>query len=750
MAEHAGPVESAVVRSVSGEGGLDLRRYMELSPDLFCVASVEGVFLWLNAAWERMLGWSAEELLSRPCVDFVHPDDVEATARRMSGLAEGLPVFGFENRYRHRDGGWRWLQWSAMPDGAVVVACARDVTRRREALEAAEERLRLLRLSEELAQVGVWRVEVESGRVAWSPGVYRIHGMDPRAPQPSVEEALSFYGEEDRVWVERHLRDAVAEGRDFRFERGLVRADGGERRVECIGRCRVDASGRVEALEGAFRDVTLARRRERDLAEQVERAQRFSARLRAVTALTTAAFGSLEELHAAHLEAGCEVLGMEVGLVGGIDEDRLTVLSLRGAAAELALGDVLPLADTPWREVAERGVFSAGAGDSAPAAGPLARHRAALAAPLRVEGTVVGLIAFLGREPRAGELEDGDREFLELLAASIGRETERDGRVREQRRVLEDLERSRETFEGAFQSAGIGMAIVGLDGRWLQVNPALCDILGRSESDLLATDFQSLTHPEDLDSDVELLRETLAGRRDTYQLEKRYYHRSGRVVHTLLTVALVRGAYRQPLYFVSQVQDVTREHAAREQVARQARELEDMNRRLRELSETDELTGLANRRALERRLREELERSVRHGTPVAVVLGDVDRFKGFNDDFGHAAGDAALRRLGGLLRAAVRGCDLVGRWGGEEFLAVLPETDGPGAAALAERLREAVARADWELRPVTVSFGVASLRPPAGAEAVAPCRRRLLEAADRALYDAKAAGRDAVRSAPAS
>jgi two-component system cell cycle response regulator len=170
------------------------------------------------------------------------------------------------------------------------------------------------------------------------------------------------------------------------------------------------------------------------------------------------------------------------------------------------------------------------------------------------------------------------------------------------------------------------------------------------------------------------------------------------------------------------------------------------NARLEHLATTDPLTALLNRRALSERLTAEMERALRYGSTVALLLLDLDHFKHVNDTHGHLVGDAVLRGVAGLLADEVRACDLVGRYGGEEFLVVLPETDDEGAAAIAERVRERVAghefrgRDDGRALRLTASIGVAAF-PAARVEGV----EDLFARADAALYRAKADGRDRVR-----
>jgi len=138
--------------------------------------------------------------------------------------------------------------------------------------------------------------------------------------------------------------------------------------------------------------------------------------------------------------------------------------------------------------------------------------------------------------------------------------------VTERRRVAEALRASEERFTSAFEHAAIGMGLVGLDGRWLKVNRALCDLVGYSEAALLKRTFQDITHPEDLESDLESLRRLTAGEIASYQMEKRYFHLRGHTVRVLLNVSLVRDEAGQPLYFVSQIQDITERKRAEEEL----------------------------------------------------------------------------------------------------------------------------------------------------------------------------------------
>lgn len=144
----------------------------------------------------------------------------------------------------------------------------------------------------------------------------------------------------------------------------------------------------------------------------------------------------------------------------------------------------------------------------------------------------------------------------------------------------EKLKLSEERFRLAFQNAAIGMAIVSLEGKWLRINRSLFKILGYRPSELLSLTFQDITHPEDLDKDIHLFNEILEGIRDSYQMEKRYFHKNGHIVWVILTVSIVKDSNSKPLHFISQLTDITKLKAAEEEIKSVMDVTNDQNRRL--------------------------------------------------------------------------------------------------------------------------------------------------------------------------
>lgn len=272
-------------------------------------------------------------------------------------------------------------------------------------------------------------------------------------------------------------------------------------------------------------------------------------------------------------------------------------------------------------------------------------------------------------------------------------------------------------FDLALAHSPIGMAVVGLDGTFLRTNRALSAMLGYGRRELAVLTFQKLTHPEDLDADLELFDECLNGQRRSYRMVKRFLGADGRIVWGDLTVVLVRGPRDQPRCFVSQILDVTADRMREAELARQAA--------------TDPLTRTANRSAAWSRLEHLDDR----GDGYGVVFCDIEHFKSVNDRRGHHAGDQLLVAVADRLRAAVCADDVVARWGGDEFLIITGPIDGRELAALAGRITAAVQDTAVTVGVGTEEHVVMSVGYAAHTSGDGRTVDDVLDLADRAMYE---------------
>ncbi|MDP2140466.1 MAG: CHASE domain-containing protein [Gammaproteobacteria bacterium] len=282
-------------------------------------------------------------------------------------------------------------------------------------------------------------------------------------------------------------------------------------------------------------------------------------------------------------------------------------------------------------------------------------------------------------------------------------------------------------FRGAFETAAIGMALVSLEGRWLQVNRALVQMLGYSEDELLQSNFQDITHPDDLNLDLEQLQKLNANSIDHYHMEKRYRRKDGEIIYVLLSVSLVRDLNGEPVHYVSQIENITERRELQQLVEHQATH--------------DELTGLPNRRLLHDRLVQAMAQCRRYHRHMAVMFVDIDHFKSINDNYGHDVGDEVLCEVVARLRRCIRLSDTFARQGGDEFVVLLTEIQSAMDIERVADVMISTLHAPLLLRrvevQVTLSIGVAVFDPDS-----ADSDESLLRKADEALYAVKRGGRN--------
>ncbi len=345
--------------------------------------------------------------------------------------------------------------------------------------------------------------------------------------------------------------------------------------------------------------------------------------------------------------------------------------------------------------------------------------------------------ALMNRAERSTSAQGSDFSLFQttiMLEEQVRRRTEAlEAALRENEKINRALRESEAKFRGIVNQPMVGIAIIE-DGTFSYTNTKFDSIFGYSADELRKLGPLDLAAESDRPLVAEKLRRRLRGEVDQVDYVFRAQRKDGAAINVELHGGVID--IDGKLVLISVAMDVTER-------TRAEREVQALQLQLREQSTHDALTGLYNRRYLEENLGRELIRAKRDGHCVSIVMGDLDHFKAVNDRYGHLAGDAALRVFAELMKYNSRGSDIYCRYGGEEFLLVLPGMTERTAFERAEQLRQAIAEKPVKFGgidiAITASFGVSAF-PQHGKNG-----DELTAAADKALYAAKEAGRNQVK-----
>ena len=346
--------------------------------------------------------------------------------------------------------------------------------------------------------------------------------------------------------------------------------------------------------------------------------------------------------------------------------------------------------------------------------------------------------ALMDRAERSTSVQGSDFSLFQtaiLLEEQVRRRTsEVEAALRENEKINRALRESEEKFRGLVSQSLVGIVIIE-DGRFSYSNAKFDEIFGYSAEEIRGLGPLDIAIESDRPLMAENIRKRLSGEVERAEYVIRAARKNGTVIDVEIQGQVMEIGGK--LALISLFMDVTER-------TRAEREVQALQETLREQSTRDPLTGLHNRRYLEETLGRELILAERNGHPVSLIMGDLDHFKSVNDRYGHLGGDEVLRTFGDLMKRHARGSDIYCRYGGEEFLLVLPQMPANTAAERAEQLRIAMAAGPVPFGTsqitVTASFGVATF-PHDGRTG-----DELIAAADSALYVAKATGRNRVEA----
>ncbi|HZX82876.1 MAG TPA: diguanylate cyclase [Reyranella sp.] len=346
---------------------------------------------------------------------------------------------------------------------------------------------------------------------------------------------------------------------------------------------------------------------------------------------------------------------------------------------------------------------------------------------------------------------DGSEGIIGLSVAMLD--------ISERKRIAEILRETEQRAAYALESAGQWIWEMNIPGNTVWRSPHWKTHLGFAPDEKVIedeTEAWGIVHPDDRRDIEKRFHKIVDGQTTFFEATYRVRHKSGQWLWILSRGKIVeQDAMGKPIRLLATSVDISKQKQIEQELAATVRqreilerELVDANRRLTTLSEMDSLTELPNRRKFDDVLAKEIRRSGRHTPSLALLMIDVDHFKSYNDLYGHPEGDECLRRVAETLRlSARRSGDVITRYGGEEFAAVLASTNEAEALAVASRMLHAVramklAHAGSSLNIVTISVGITVYAPDGSGDMLSS--DALVRAADRALYAAKLAGRNCI------
>lgn len=480
--------------------------------------------------WKRMLGYEPHEIGqdTREWNERIHEEDRRAALGALDRhLAGQSPIYVSEHRLRCKDGSHKWVldrgkvtHWSADRKPLRMVGTQTDITVLKQTQTELQEASERLHVATGAAGIGIWDWDLATGALVADDQNQRLYGVQPGEFKSHVSDWIWRVHPDDAPRVQQELELALKGERDYESVYRIIWPDGSSHHIRAYGAVKRDASGRPVRVIGTNWDVTKQRGAEEELWKSRQMLQTIVDHLPQRVFWKSPSLVYLGcNLPAAH-DAG---LKRTDDIVGKTDFD----LDWKASAHLYREDD---------SNVVKTGVA-----------------RTLYAEPqLRKDGSMMWLRT--SKIP----LRDSEGKIFGVLG------TYED--ITEIKRAEAALQASEERFRHALEYSAIGIALLRINGTWMVVNRALCDIVGYSEAELLQMSFRDITHPDDLEADGHFIRELLSGKITNYHFEKRYIHKTGRIVWIHLSVSLVHYGDGSPANMVAQIQDITLRREAEEKL----------------------------------------------------------------------------------------------------------------------------------------------------------------------------------------
>ena len=640
--------------------------------------------------------------------------------------------------------------------GRIIVI--RNITNRKVTEEALKQSERLYHTLIETLPVAIFRKNREGRYIfvnqlyADNEGIPALDILGRTDIELHSSELASLYRKTDE--------DVYSSGTHLEFEEEQVLTNGKRIPIHVIKDPIMDLNGQVIGIQGIYWDITQVRRATMEAHERLDE-------LTTVYTISQAAaqleMESLLNIVGQKIEQTFHVQSAFIALYDQSNQiisfpyminqgKRITIPNVQfgnGFTSEvIRTRDPLVINEDVAKRSQELGALLA-------AATELGIPKSWLGVPMIVGDEVIGVMSTQDYE-RENAFSDSDVSLFRTIASNIGIAfknaqlyQEIQDELSERKRAEAALADSQERLQAIFDNAGAGIGVTWENTKLIFVNDRWTEMFGFTSQELSGKTIWELCPPEDNQTLRENFKSMAANRLESFQIENRFLNKNGSTFWgTLSAKALHRedGSLENIIIIISDITLLKTTEAeliqANQLLVSQLEEIAILRDRLREQAIRDPLTNLYNRRFMEETLTLEIHRARRSNSTVSLVMMDIDHFKSVNDQFGHRAGDFVLELLGQMLLANTRKSDVACRYGGEEFLIVLPGSSLQDAARRAEQFRanfEAIRISGKDtVTNATMSIGVACF-PDHGEDG-----EQVLNRADEALYQAKAAGRNCV------